>query len=239
MNVRDLRTLTPQDIEDIEKLTLRWLFQAAIDFGMQAHEVFFLSPDDVKDIAEDVTREMLDSLPGFNVAQRIYGTVDYKRARYIILPEMTVRQALFTESKAEKERRTATVQMSQTSMRVRQYRQRTAVDEQGLLPRVYKYGEEEFLTTTAFLHFHYSDDEEGKHHLQRLTLFCIPNGALQDIYNPDADDTFWLAGRNAPTLAEDFRVRVSFERLKAKCNWRVQQIEYDSRANTCVGMWEE
>ena len=42
-----------QEIEEIEKLTLRWVFQAVLDFGMEAHEIFLKSPDSVKDIAED------------------------------------------------------------------------------------------------------------------------------------------------------------------------------------------
>lgn len=65
-----------QEIEEIEKLTLRWVFQAVLDFGMEAHEIFLKSPDSVKDIAEDVTRELLDRLSGFNVQQRIYGKDD-------------------------------------------------------------------------------------------------------------------------------------------------------------------
>ena len=92
MNQETLSNLTLDEIEEIEKLTLRWIFQAVLDFGMEAHEIFLKSPDKVKDIAEDITRELLDRLPGFNVQQRIYGNVDYKRARYIILPEKTVRK---------------------------------------------------------------------------------------------------------------------------------------------------
>ena len=99
MNQETLSNLASDEIEEIEKLTLRWVFQAVLDFGMEAHEIFLRSPDNVKDIAEDITRELLDRLPGFNVQQRIYGNVDYKRARYIILPEKTVRQALFIDSK--------------------------------------------------------------------------------------------------------------------------------------------
>ena len=115
MNEKEPSTLTLDEIEEIEKLTLRWIFQAVLDFGMEAHEIFLKSPDRVKDIAEDITRELLDRLPGYNVPQRIYGTVDYKKARYVILPDQTVRQALFIESKAEEEHRSATIQMSQTS----------------------------------------------------------------------------------------------------------------------------
>ena len=29
--------LAPEEIEEIEKLTLRWIFQAVSDFGMEAH----------------------------------------------------------------------------------------------------------------------------------------------------------------------------------------------------------
>jgi type II restriction enzyme SfiI len=141
--------LSLNEIEGIEKLTLRWLFQAVIDFGMEAHEIFLRSPDDVKDVAEDVTRELLDRLPGFNVQQRIFGTVDYKRARYIITSEQITRQALFVDSKAEKTGRTATIQMSQTSMSVRQRRSRLEVDEKGFLPEISEYSGEEYLTTTA------------------------------------------------------------------------------------------
>jgi hypothetical protein len=53
---------------------------------------------------------------------------------------------------------------------------------------------------------------------------AVPNGLLQERYNPSPKDTIWLAGRNAPTLGEAFRVRLSFSRLKAKAGWRVQKI---------------
>jgi hypothetical protein len=60
--------------------------------------------------------------------------------------------------------------------------------------------------------------------LDSITIAALPNGLLQEMYNPTTDDTIWLAGRNAPTLGEAFRVRLSFPRLKAKANWRVQSI---------------
>ena len=97
MTEKDPDILSLNEIEEIEKLTLRWIFQAVYDFG-KAHEIFLRSPD---------RRELLDRLSGFNVQQRVYGTVDYKKARYVILPDQTVRQALFIDSKAEKENRSA------------------------------------------------------------------------------------------------------------------------------------
>ena len=237
MNEETLSNLDSDEIEEIEKLTLRWVFQAVLDFGMEAHEVFLKSPDNVKDIAEDITRELLDRLPGFNVQQRIYGNVDYKRARYIILPEKTVRQALFIDSKAEKENRSATIQMSQTSMWVRQRRSSRAVNEKGLLPEISEYGDNHYLTTTCLVHFLY-EDEADVHHLKEVKITAIPNGKLQDRYNPTVDDGIWLAGRNAPTRGEDFRVRVSFAKLKEKASWRVQTINYDETTKECKGEWQ-
>jgi len=237
MTEKDPMDLSLDEIEEIEKLTLRWVFQAVYDFGMEAHEIFLKSPDSVKDIAEDITRELLDRLSGFNVQQRVYGTVDYKKARYVILPERTVRQALFIDSKAEKENRSATIQMSQTSMWIRQRRSGDEVNEKGFLPEISEYGGRNYLTTTCLIHFMYEDDN-NVHHLKEVTIAAIPNGRLQDKYNPTFDDGIWLAGRNAPSRGEDFRVRVSFSKLKEKSSWRIQTLTYEENIKECKGSWQ-
>jgi hypothetical protein len=239
MSIREnVDALTSQEIESIEKMTVRWIFHAVVDFGMEAHEIFLKSPDDVKDVAEDITRELLDRLPGHNVQQRIFGTVDYKKARYIILPEQTVRQALFVDSKAEKECRTATIQMSQTSMKIRQTRTSKAIEQNGLLPVVSQYGDQHFLTTTCLVHFLY-EDAGDVHHLRQATIAAIPSGKLQSLYNPTSSDSIWLVGRNAPSLGEDFRVRLSFTKLQAKATWRVQKVTYNESTCSCAAAWEE
>lgn len=236
MNEKEPDNLSSDEIEEIEALTLRWIFRAILDFGMEAHEVFLNSPDSVKDIAEDITRELLDRLSGFNTPQRIYGNVDYKRARYVILPEKTVKQALFIDSKAEKQNTSATIQMSQTSMWVRQRRRGSVINEKGSLPEISKYGNNHYLTTTCLVHFMY-DDEVDIHHLKEVNITVIPNGKLQHIYNPTIDDGIWLAGRNAPTRGENFRVRVSFAKMKQKASWRVQTIRYNETEGVCKGEW--
>ncbi len=230
--------LTLDEIDEVEKLTLRWIFQAVNDFGAEASEIFRKSPDSVQDIAEDITREVLDRLPGYNVQQRIYGTVDYKKARYIILPHQTIRQALFIDSKAEKTNRTATIQMSQTSLWVRQRRFGTDTNEKGFLPEISIYEGQPYITTTCIVHFMYQDDDKGEHHLKEITIAAVPNGLLQDRYNPTAEDGIWLAGRNAPTLGEDFRVRLSFDKLKKKTKWRVQVISYNEEGDASSGLWQ-
>lgn len=71
MTEKDPNILSLNEIEAIEKLTLRWIFQAVYDFGIEAFEIFRKSPDSVKDIAEDITRELLDRLSGFNVQESL------------------------------------------------------------------------------------------------------------------------------------------------------------------------
>jgi hypothetical protein len=236
--VRDPRTLTQADIEAIEKISLRWLHRAAYDFGFEVAEIFRQSTDDVTDVAEDITREMLDRLGGYSIQQRVLGNVDYRKARYIIQPDWVVRQALFVDSKAEKAPRTATLQMSQLSMRVRQRRAGQVVEQQGNLQPVAVYGGARYITTTLLAHYYY-EDVSGQHMLKALTLAAVPNGVLQDAYNPSSDDTIWLVGRNAATLGEDFRVRLGFERLRSKKSWRVQRIEYNLNSKRIEGEWKE
>ena len=42
--LNDILTLSHNEIEDIEKLTLRWLVQATLDFGFEAYDIFRASP---------------------------------------------------------------------------------------------------------------------------------------------------------------------------------------------------
>lgn len=237
-HLRDPNNLTPDEIEAIEKQSLRTLYTAAFDFGFDAYEIFAQSSDDPKDIAEDITREMLDRLGGYQVQQRILGNVDYRKARYIILSEFSVRQALFVDSKAEKSSSSATMQMSQLALAVRQVRAGTEVEESGDLPPISSHGGLPFITTTLLAHYHY-EDLNNSYKLKQLTLAAVPNGKLQNRYNPDSNDTIWIAGRNAPTLGEEFRVRLSFHRLKLKAAWRTQAIKYDATERTIYSKWDE
>jgi len=239
LHIKEASTLTQEEVEEIEKLSLRWMYQAVLDFGFTTWDIFRQSPDDVQDVAEDITRELLDALSGYRINQRILGNVDYRKARYVLLPHQTVRQALFVDSKAEKSKRTGTMQMSQLSLRVLQMRAGQVVNEPGILQNISVYGGTQFLTTTMLLHYYYQDDPAGNHFLETVTLAAVPNGLLQEKYNPDADDTIWLAGRNAPTLGEDFRVRLSFERLQEKARWRVQHIHYLPTTSSITSSWEE
>ncbi|MGH9690370.1 MAG: SfiI family type II restriction endonuclease [Candidatus Acidiferrales bacterium] len=211
-------------VESIEKSSLRFVTQAIELYKKNAIQIFQEGQDWQADIGEDITAEALDSLGMSRTAQRVFGKMDYKRARYIFEPEYAIRQVLLVDSKVEKEQRVARVQVSQTSMHIRQVRRGQEVDIPGAVPRVASVGGVPFLTTTIFVKYIYSPSTERGNELKVVKTACVPNGFLQERYNPTARDTIWMAGPNAPTRGEAFRARLHFARLKQKCAWRVQTI---------------
>ena len=213
-------------VEGIEKLSLRFVTQALALFKETAMEIFHEAQDWQADVGEDITAEALDALGMSRTAQRVFGKMDYKRARYVFEPEYAIRQVLLVDSKVEKAAGVARVQTSQTSMRIRQQRGGKDLDVQGTVPKVAMLGGAPFLTTTIFVKYVY-DDPAGTNELRLIKTACIPNGFLQDAYNPTARNTIWTAGTDAPTRGEAFRTRLSFAKLKEKRHWRVQSIPID------------
>jgi hypothetical protein len=227
-------TLDPADLandldrlEAIEKASLRHVAQAIYDFRDQAAEMFANESDLVADIGEDITREALDRMGTAVLPIRLFGKMDYKRARYLFHEGYALRQALLVDSKAEdiSGAGTATIQTAQTTMHI-SFRRRdgTQVAEQGSLPAVIMAHGQSLLTTTIFVKYNYRVIPNAHSELVDITLIALPSGLLQAKYNPDADHTFWRVGRNAPTLGEAFRVRIGITALKDLESWRVQHI---------------
>lgn len=216
-------------LEEIEKASLRLVVQALLDYRDTASEIFKEEADLVADIGEDITREALDRLGMSKIEQRLFGKIDYKRARYLFHPEYAIKQALFVDSKAEEVagQHTATLQTSQFSMTVRQVRSNERIEVPGSLPAILTIRDNDYITTTIFVKYNY-DDVDGTKILESITVSAVPNGLLQEKYNPTAGDGIWLVGRNAPKLGEVFRVRLAFHKLKSKCSWRVQLIPVSS-----------
>ncbi|RME42679.1 MAG: type II restriction endonuclease [Caldilineae bacterium] len=216
-------------LEEIEKASLRLVVQAIYDYRETAAEVFREERDWVADIGEDITREALDKMGVARIDQRLFGKIDYKRARYLFHPDYAIRQALFVDSKAEKVsgQGTATLQTSQFSMTVRQVRGGRSIEAEGSLPEILTVRGTGYITTTIFVKYNYEETSDDNV-LKSITVAAVPNGLLQERYNPTPQDTIWLAGRNAPSRGEAFRVRLSFHRLKAKAGWRVQRISLSS-----------
>ena len=217
--------MKPDEIERLERIAMAMVVQALKDYREQAATIFREESDFPQDIAEDVTREALESMGAPKLNERLYGKVDVKKAVYIFLPEAQP-AALMLDAKAEKPNgnRSATIQMSQTSMRVRMMRSGQVVDEPGKLDKIITRGNRKLYVVTIVAKYVYSETADAQE-LDRIIVACVPNGLLQDRYNADAHDGIWLAGRDAPTLGEDFRVRVSYAKLRAKAPWRVEEID--------------
>jgi hypothetical protein len=218
--LEDLDTL-----EDIERASLRLVAQALVDFREEAGRIFAEESDLQADIGEDITREALDNLGVSKIALRLFGKIDYKRARYVFHPEYAIRQALFVDSKAEKEFAVARLQTSQTSMVIRQIRAGRAVEVQGELPIILTAAGKSYLTTTILVKYSYQKGRGGRNVLGLIRVAGLPNGMLQDRYNPTPEDSIWTGGPNAPSRGEVFRTRLSFQKLKQKAAWRVQDIK--------------
>lgn len=213
-------------LEEIEKASMRLVTQAIYDFRETAALIFEKEKDKVADIGEDITREALDRIGVSRIDERLFGKIDYKRARYVFHPDYALKQALFVDSKAEKtsDRATATIQTAQTSLRIRHLRGGLPTDEEGKLPCIIETHDARYLTTTIIVKYTYQELPGNAYTLGGITIAALPNGMLQDIYNPSEMDTIWRTGRNAPTRGEVFRVRLVFSMLKRKMNWRVQVI---------------
>ena len=210
-------------IEEVEQSCFRLVVRAVRDYHAEAIKIFREETDLANDIAEDVTREALVALGISRVPIRLYGKVDYKRAAVLFLPDREIEVALMIDSKAEMDGNTATLQMAQTSMEIRQKRAGASVRIKGLLPTFIKRGPFNLQTITIVVKYIYEERAVG-YLLKQVKIACVPNGLLQEEYNPDDNDTIWLAGRNAPSLGEEFRVRLSFSALEKKAPWHVIAI---------------
>ena len=212
-------------LEGIEKGSMRLVAQALYDFRETAAEIFRREPDLAQDIGEDISREALDRMGMSRLDARLYGKMDYKRARYVFNRDYAVLQALFVDSKAEKisGKTTATIQTSHTSIIIRQVRGGRELNVSGKLHKFIETEKGKCLTTTIFVKYNY-DIENNENRLISITVAALPNGFLQELYNPNSQDVIWKAGRNAETRGEEFRVRIAFDKLKKKKNWRVQTI---------------
>ena len=218
--------MTPDELELLEHAVFETVVQALIDYRDVAADVFGKEVDEAKDIAEDVMREAVETMGVSAIQSRLHGKVDYKKAMYVFLPQARP-VALFLDAKTEKDSpNVARVQMSQTSMRVQYVNSKTGEVGigRGTLPATVEDGEGRTLQVVSVIAKYVYRKLNAHHELRRIVAACIPNGRLQDRYNPTPEDTIWQVGPDAPSLDEDFRARLNFDRLRSKADWRVRDI---------------
>ena len=186
--------------ERLERTVFEMVVQALTDYLPAAAKIFREETDQPQDIAEDVMREALEEMGLPGIQERLYGKVDYKKAIYVFMPEARP-VALMLDAKAEKENGSATIQMSQTSMLSRYVNQKTnePVEYHGKLPQDIKRGKHQLHVVSIIAKYVYSESASGHYQLERIIVAGIPNGKLQNSYNPTPDDTIWRAGRHAPS----------------------------------------
>lgn len=214
--------MLPDEIENLERATFEMVVQALSDYRRQAVDIFCEETDLAQDIAEDVMREALEAMGVSGFHERLYGKVDYKKAIYVFVPEARP-VALMLDAKAEKGNGSATIQMSQTSMRVQYVGTQGEVNEMGKLKQTIDRNGRRLQVVSIIAKYVYADRDQG-YDLNTIIVACIPNGALQNRYNPSPTDTIWRAGRHSPKRGEDFRVRLNYASLRSKAEWRVRYI---------------
>lgn len=232
--------LTDEQVECAEKVSSRYAYHALRDFAQESAYIFANSPDKKADgVAEDATRDALGRMPGYTVAERLFGVTDFKRAGYVILPDFAVRQALLVDSKAELTNTSARIQISQTSLRIRQMRKGKAVDEPGELPEVMTIRQNPFLVTTLFVHYHYEDRAGGGRVLKEMTLAALPGKRFQNGYSRSASKKDTIFGGSPHKDGEKFRTRLYFTRLETRCRWRVQRLAVTGVPTLPTDGWQE
>lgn len=244
-------TLPLEKIEDIEKLTMRWIFSAFVTYASEARKIFALSPDDVQDISEDITLDTFGRFVGYPAEARVWSKVDFKRSQWICLPDNLVRQALLVDTKAEKGAvNNARLQTGQTSMKILQVDGNShPIEENGTLPKCMNLEGKLYLTTTILIAYHYEDEFDpiylnsenlNKRRLKEIIFGALPNGLLQEKYNPSISDGIWNVGPHSPSRGEEFRTRLSFSKLKRKASWRVQKIAWPNPSDAhIIAQWSD
>jgi hypothetical protein len=230
----DVDDLNLDQIELVEKISLRLAFQALVWFAPQAWDIFDRSPDDPQDIAEDVTREAIGVFKGFSINERLFGTIDFKQARWLPMPFGLVPQALMVDSKAKRayENARLDLQMSQVSMDVLleskkeplQPLLKMAMDlrfEGGLVRKA--------ITSVITAHYSYDIKPVGQvgNRLQKIIVAAVPNGLLKERYSSSRERTVFGVGKQSSGRGEGPRVRIYYSTLRSFAVWRMQEIVFD------------
>ena len=236
--IEDYRSLSSDQLEEIEKQTLRTLVQALQQYSSEAKDIFdnteAPSQNEVIVLAEDLTQYALEVAEIYPINKRFAGFIDYKRARWLPTPYGLIPQVLLVDAKASKEGNRDTLQRSQLPMdadfRVRSqvHSMKAGVPLHQVLDGIN--GPVTAVTTTSLVHFYYEDVQHnltGKYrNLIAIYVLAIPHGSLKSKYNPDPDTTFFGQGKHSSAREEEPRIRVYFDRLRHACPWRLQELRY-------------
>jgi Type II restriction enzyme SfiI len=244
--------LSAEQLEGIEKQTLRTIMQALQQYSAEAKDIFDSTEastySEVIVLAEDLTQYALEVAEIYPINKRFAGFIDYKRARWLPTPYGLIPQVLLLDAKASKENNRDTLQRSQLPMdaEFRVANGRVASMTAGVPPHQEIEGANGVLravTTLILVHFYYHDTDvtsTGKYRsLDAIYALAIPHQLLKPKYNPDPDTTFFGQGKHSPARGEEPRIRVYFNRLREACPWRLQELRYPVQGGYTEPIWRD
>jgi hypothetical protein len=237
--LQDYRNLSSEQLESIEKQTLRTIVQALQQYSAEAKQIFdttqAASFTEVIVLAEDLTQYALEVAEIYPINKRFAGFIDYKRARWLPTPYGLIPQVLLVDAKASKEGYRDTLQKSQLPMNA-EFRLRgggVGKLDAGVPPDLEieaANGTLVALTSSFLVHFYYKDVDpnisDKFRDLLAIFVLAIPHGSLKPKYNPDPDTTFFGQGKHSPARGEEPRIRIYFDKFKVFCPWRLQELTY-------------
>jgi hypothetical protein len=248
---QDYRLLSDEQIEQLEKATVRTAVQAVQEYSKEAKHIFdntyAPSDNEVIVLAEDITQYALEVAECYPINKRYAGFIDYKRVRWMPTPFGLIPQALLVDAKASTESNRDTLQRSQLPMDAEFISNGKVHHMQaGVSPHldIDAHGAQTLraVATSEFVHFFYEKLNRKKppfRKLKSIFLLALPHANLKHIYNPDPKTTFFGQGKHSPSLKEEPRIRVYFNRLREMQPWRLQELSYEDGSSYTVPRWRD
>lgn len=250
--LQDYQLLSDEQIEQIEKATLRTVVQALQEYSREAKQLFDTtyapSDNEVIVLAEDILQYALEVAECYPINRRFAGFIDYKRVRWLPTHFGLFPQTLLVDAKASTENNRDTLQQSQLPMDADFMNTAGKVHrlEAGVPPHlriVCECGDELLaLSTSVFVHFFYDkiSQADGKYRdLRSIFVLGLPHARLKSKYNPSPDVTFFGQGKHSPARGEVPRIRVYFSRLRQMCPWRLQELRYLEKVQFTEAVWRD
>jgi hypothetical protein len=249
--IEDYRDLTSDELELVEKSSLRTVVQALQQYSREAREIFENTPaknvdTEVTVLAEDLTQYALSVAETYPIDVRYAGWVDYKQARWFPTIYGLMPQVLLVDAKANKENNRTTLQKSQLPMNAEFESEGVVYELDGEVGPHMEIaatnGTLEAVTTSIFVHFYYRSghvDPDRYRTLFGMYAMCVPHRALKAKYNPNPQTTFFGQGKHSPTRGEDPRIRIYFSRLRQACAWRLQELYFEDGYDYSIPRWRD
>jgi hypothetical protein len=249
--IQDYTSLSPDQIEDIEKQTLRVITQAIQQYSKEAKQIFDYteasSDTEIIVLGEDITQYALEVAECYPINKRYAGFIDYKRVRWFSSIHGLVPQALLVDAKASTENSRDTLQQSQLPFNAEFEDKSGTVWEltrgiPDLEIECHSGDRLPVLNTSALVHLYYDknpSDPTKQRDLKSIYILGLPSEPLKPKYNPDPKTAFFGQGKHSPARGEDPRIRVYFTRLKAMCPWRVQELKFDNGDDYSTPLWTD